>query len=162
MIRKPAMEPVQPTTFHSREKPNRAASSPAACSGLRRDHRPITISATSTGAPNTRQAMTNTRMNANPPPAPARYGKRQILPRPTAAPTALRENARSDDQRWPLTSIVRRSPLAALQPQRRHSWSDCNDARRESGASLLLRPRDDSERTGFGNLVQVREHFDLI
>src|SRR5580658_1327105 len=155
--------------FHRLENPNRAAISPAACGGLRRDQRPITISATSTGAPNTRQAITNTTMKANPPPAPARYGKRQILPRPTAAPTALRENARSDDQRWPLTSIARCRLLATSQPQssrrrrrRRQSWSDGNDACREPGAPLLLRPHDNDDRPGLRNLVQVRQHFDLV
>src|SRR5258708_126507 len=83
-----------------------------------------------------------------------------MLPRPTAAPTALRENARSDDQRWPLTSSARRSPSAASRA--RQSWSDCNHARREPGASLLLRPGDNNDRTGFGHLVQVRQHFNLI
>src|ERR1700691_1232571 len=42
------------------------------------------------------------------------------------------------------------------------SRSDGNGACRESGAALLLRPRDDDDRTGFRNLVQVRQHFDLV
>src|SRR6202044_150491 len=77
-----------------------------------------------------------------------------MLPRPTAAPTALRENARPDDQRWPLTSTS--------QPQQRRSRSDCDYACRESGTALLLGPHDDDDRSGFRHLVQVREHFNLV
>src|SRR4029077_10476602 len=106
MIRNPAMEPVQPTTFHSAEYPKRPAMTPAARGGECLDHRPITVSAMKTGAPNARQARTNTAINANPPPAAARYGKRQMLPMPTAAPTALSRNPRSEDQRWLFTRIV--------------------------------------------------------
>src|ERR1700690_2143281 len=145
------MEPVQPTTFHSGENPKRAAIAPAARGGLCLDHRPITISATSTGAPNTKHASTNTAMNAKPPPAPARYGKRQMLPSPTAAPTALRQNARSDDQRWPLTPVCGRE-----------SWKNRNHTRRKSRATFRLRPGDHDQRSGFGNLVQIGQHLDLI
>src|ERR1700690_1270751 len=145
------MEPVQPTTFHSRENPKIAAIAPAVSGGLCRDHRPITISATSTGAPNTRHASTNTAMNAKPPPSPARYGNRQMLPSPTAAPTALRENARSDDQRWPLTPVCGRE-----------SWNDRNHTRRKSRAALRLRPGDHDQRSGFRYLVQIGQHLDLI
>src|SRR3984893_7987159 len=106
MIRNPAMEPIQPTTFHSAEYPKRRALPPTARGGESLDLRPITVSAMKTGAPNARQARTNTAINANPPPAAARYGKRQMLPMPTAAPTALSRNPRSEDQRWLFTRIV--------------------------------------------------------
>src|SRR4030088_84957 len=119
MIRNPAMEPVQPTTFHSAEYPKRPAMTPAARGGECLDHRPITVSAIKTGAPNARQAKTHTAINANPPPAAARYGKRQILPMPTAAPTALSRNPRSEDQRWLFTLIV----LSSLAPRQRRARS---------------------------------------
>src|SRR5258705_4580001 len=97
MIRNPAMEPVQPTTFHSAEYPKRPAMTPAARGGEGLDHRPINVSAMKTGAPNARQARTNTAINANPPPAAAKYGKRQMLPLPTAGPTALTTKSPSAD-----------------------------------------------------------------
>jgi hypothetical protein len=47
-------------------------------------------SAASSGVAISRHARMKTKMKALPPLVPARNGKRQMLPRPTAAPTALR------------------------------------------------------------------------
>src|SRR5665811_1835853 len=74
-----------------------------------------------------------------------------MLPSPTAAPTALRENARSDDQRWPLTPVCGRK-----------SWKNRNHTRRKPRAAFRLRPGDHDQRSGFGNLVQIGQHLDLI
>lgn len=88
--RKQASAPVHPITFQPRDPPKRAAISPAACGGLRRDQRPSRNSATSSGTAIIRQASRNTNTNAEPPLLPARYGNRHMLPSPTAAPTVTK------------------------------------------------------------------------
>jgi hypothetical protein len=82
--------PRMPIAFQARLKPASAAMTPAAIGGLRRARRPIRNSATSNGVAITTQTMTNTSTNALPPLVPARYGNRQMLPSPTAAPTVAK------------------------------------------------------------------------
>jgi hypothetical protein len=43
----------------------------------------------------------------------------------------------------------------------RNSWEDCNHTCREPGAAIRLRPGNDCNRTGFGDMVQICEHLDL-
>ena len=92
------MELETPIVFHQELNPSSLATAPAASGGLRRDFRPRANSATSSGAAISTHAGANTRMKALPPPVPARYGKRQMLPSPIAAPAVLRYTAKRDDQ----------------------------------------------------------------
>src|ERR1700679_260238 len=97
-MRNAARDPSTPITFQRELRRNSLATAPAASGGLRRDRRPKASSAHSSGVAINTQASTNTRMNALPPFVPVRYGKRQILPRPTAAPAVPRYTAKRDDQ----------------------------------------------------------------
>ena len=81
--------PRTPMTFQPREWPKLAATCPAASAGLQRERRPIMNSAMSIGVAMARHARMNTNTKAPPPFAPVRYGNRQMLPSPTAAPTAV-------------------------------------------------------------------------
>ena len=92
------------------------------------------------------QAITNTAMNANPPPR-----TRQIREAPDAAETdggagwRWRENPNPDDQRWPAQSRSQGFRLLAVIG----SWEDGDCARGKTGAALRLRPAEHDQPTGF-------------
>jgi len=90
IMAKTAIVPSTPITFHRMVSPDFKATAPAAFGGLRRERRPIRNSAASSGVAIIRQATVKTKTTALPPLAPTRYGRRQMLPRPTAAPTVAR------------------------------------------------------------------------
>ncbi len=90
MIRQIASVPSTPIAAQRGERPEAAATRPAASGTFGPPRRPIMNSAVSSGTAISRQATTNTSTNSPPPCWPARNGNRHSVPRPTAAPATDR------------------------------------------------------------------------
>ena len=78
---------------------NCGRTAPNALTTVPRNRRPIVISRTISGRTKTKTAIKYGMRYAPPPFCPSTAEKRQMLPRPTAAPMAARMNPICDDQR---------------------------------------------------------------